>query len=91
MLTWHVVFPIFLLLPKPLRSKNYVFQPWFQCAPLAFPNLYAQEHYKIAVGMDIPIFQLGREEWTTLFERGEDLSSDYVRALETEAAFDLKD
>lgn len=41
--------------------------------------------------MDIPILQLGREEWTTLFEKGEDLLSGYVRALEIETAFGLKD
>ena len=41
--------------------------------------------------MDIPILQLGREEWTTLFERGEDLWSGYVRGLERETAFGLKD
>ena len=41
--------------------------------------------------MDIPILQLGREEWKTLFERGEDLSSGYVRVLEIETAFGLKD
>ena len=41
--------------------------------------------------MDIPILQLGREEWTTLFERGEDLSSGYVQVLEIATAFGLKD
>lgn len=74
-----------------LRSKNYVFQPWFQYAPLEFPILYAQEHYKIVVGMDIPTLRLCREEWTTLFERGVDLPSGYVRVLEIEVAFGLKD
>ena len=57
-LTWHAVFPIFWLLPRPLQKKIMYFNhgPWFQCAPLAFLILCAQEHYKIAAGMDIPIF-----------------------------------
>ena len=40
--------------------------------------------------MDIPILQRGREEWRTLFEKVEDLLSDYVRAFEIETAFGLK-